>query len=146
MPLRQITTIDKIAVEIIEIQEYLDTAYSDDLNEVTLMGIKISTLMSRTGKLLADSKFFQDVAQNKVYLEELKNRPNIAPSILKEIAKNACQLENYLVNELDRLNSSCVHKLDFIRTLISKAVKEMDASAYWAKKSNNNNNDLNKWK
>ena len=102
--------------------------------------------MSRTGKLLADSKFFQDVAQNKVYLEELKNRPNIAPSILKEIAKNACQLENYLVNELDRLNSSCVHKLDFIRTLISKAVKEMDASAYWAKKSNNNNNDLNKWK
>jgi hypothetical protein len=137
MPLRQITPIDKIAEEIIEIQLFLDAAYSDDLNAVTALGIEISNLMSRTGKLLADGKYFQDIAHKNAYHNELKERPALQPSILKELAKASCEYENYIVNTLDRLNSTCVHKLDFIRTLISKAVKEMEASAYWAKKSNN---------
>lgn len=76
----------------------------------------------RTGEMLADAKKMlrrkkSDEIQNTIIQIAKENclSAKIQNALLESIAED----EAFLVDRLDRLNASCVHQLDALRTLLS---------------------------
>jgi hypothetical protein len=119
--LDHIATYEQLESEAIKIDSYLQETCSEDPNEAILRGNEIQVHLSRTGKMLADAKFMQDEAVKNSIIAELGKKIRIPPSILKQLVEASCKKENYMVNWTERLNKTCVHQLDFLRTVISFA-------------------------
>jgi len=123
--LDHISTLEQLEIEAIEIDAYLKTTCSEDGNEATLRGNDVQVYIARTGKMLADAKYWQDEAVKNSILFELGKKFQIPPSILKQLVEASTKKENYLVNWIERLNRTATHHSDWLRTLISKAKAEM---------------------
>lgn len=123
--LEHISTIEQLEIEAKAIDDYLQITCGDDPNEATQVGNTLVVYLARTGKMLADAKYWQDDAIKNCTMVEIGMKRNISPTIMKKLIEASTKRENYLVNWIERLNRSCTHKLDWLRTLISKAKEEM---------------------
>lgn len=96
-----------------------------DLMERTEM---LSILIAQSGQCLANAKYLQDQIINGTIMEALKNayEDRLSASILNQYVKSNAKDYNYLVNWLDRINSTATHQLDATRTLISYKKAEMN--------------------
>lgn len=123
-----ITPIEELEREAEEINEYLTTVPPEDPNMAIERGNELSAYIARTGKMLADAKFYQDqaIAQSIVY--NLGKQAGCPASVLKQLVESSCQRENLLVNTIERLNRAATHQLDWLRTVISMAKEEMRTS------------------
>jgi hypothetical protein len=125
-----ITTIEKLKEECQLIQSFLEAHYSSDNPAACEMrGVDIEGYMARTGKMLADAKYwrdqFVDQAMSSTMTIAARQGKLWTPTLVK-VKVDAMAFEyNYLVNWCDRLNRGCTHSLDFIRTLLSKHKEEM---------------------
>ena len=125
-----ISNIEKLFNECDEIQALLEIPVSDDMNELIEHGNKLIIELARTGKMLSDAKYLQDQAINKSIIQILKDNKNISPSIAKQLIDSSTEKENYLVSWCDRLNRSCTHQLDWIRSVVSKNKEEMKLNQF----------------
>ena len=108
--------------EIKEISDYLNITYSNNPQEIQERISTIMVYMMRTGEMLADAKKMlrrkkSDEIQNTIIQIAKENclSAKIQNALLESIAED----EAFLVDRLDRLNASCVHQLDALRTLLS---------------------------
>ena len=124
--LGNIYNIEQLEKEANEIQSFLDVSVSDEPAEVELRGHQLSVYLARSGKMLADAKYHKDRAVKRAILHHVNE--DIAPSILKDLASSECDKENYLVNWVDRINRSCTHQMDWLRSVLSKHKEEMRMS------------------
>ena len=120
--LLQIATLEELEKGIKEIDDYLNITCSEAPEECVDRGLTLMAYLARTSKMLADAKFHKDEAVKASILKELQL--DISASILKQLIEATCKRENYLVTWIDRLNSTVVHQMDFLRTVISKAKNE----------------------
>ena len=126
--LNNITPIDKLQIECQTIQEYLEEGCSEELPLLSEYGSKIAEYMARSGKMLADSKHWKQVANSKAIrkiAEEYAGKKFPPALVVKDFIESECQIETHLLNWVDRLNTSCTHRLDWCRTLISKGKEEL---------------------
>jgi hypothetical protein len=130
--LEHISTLESLEKEAKEIDAFLNISCSDDMNEVVGRGNDLAVHISRTGKMLADSKWHKDQKLKSSIIKTLQETAKMAglsvTTINKLIDAN-CETENYLVNWIDRLNRTATHQLDWCRTLVSKAKEEMRTSS-----------------
>jgi hypothetical protein len=126
-------TYNELLSECESIQSELETLIPDDINAAVDRGRELSVYHARTGFILAEAK----------KLTRAKKTTEIGETIIK-IAKEQClssKAQNALVDSIateemyvadwaDRLNSSCKHQLDMIRTIISKEKEEMRFSNF----------------
>ncbi|MDR1630306.1 MAG: hypothetical protein LBS36_08885 [Oscillospiraceae bacterium] len=109
-------------------QAELECLTPDDVNAVIERAKRLAVYHARSGYLLAEAKM---IYRKKRTSEIAETIIKIAKeSYLSSKAQNAlvdsiARDEAYLVDWLDRINSSCVHQLDIIRTIISKEKEEM---------------------
>lgn len=122
--------ISKLTEEAEQIQAFLEITCSDDPNEMVSRLSDLSVYMARTGKMLADAKM----------LLRARKSTEIRTTILA-IAKEAClsgkaqnalvdsiaEDEAYLVDWVDRLNRTCTHLCENLRTQISYAKQQMQS-------------------
>ncbi len=108
--------------EIKEISDYLNIACSNNPQEIQERISTIMVYMMRTGEMLANAKKMlrkkkSDEIQNTIIRIAKGNclSAKIQNALLDSIAED----EAFLVDKLDRLNASCVHQLDALRTLLS---------------------------
>ncbi len=108
--------------EIKEISDYLNITCSNNPQEIQERISIIMVYMMRTGEMLADAKKMlrrkkSDEIQNTIIQIAKENclSAKIQNALLESIAED----EAFLVDRLDRLNASCVHQLDALRTLLS---------------------------
>ena len=118
-----IKPLDELEKEAQDIDDFLNLTCSEEIEELSGRIIEISVYMARTGKMLADAKYHQDKAVKESILGKLNQ--DLPPSIMKELIKSDCENENYLVNWIDRLNRTCTHQIEALRSLLSKAKEEM---------------------
>lgn len=109
-------------LEIKEISDYLNITCSNNPQEIQERISTIMVYMMRTGEMLADAKKMlrrkkSDEIQNTIIQIAKENclSAKIQNALLESIAED----EAFLVDRLDRLNASCVHQLDALRTLLS---------------------------
>lgn len=108
--------------EIKEISDYLNTTCSNNPQEIQERISIMMVYMMRTGEMLANAKKMlrkkkSDEIQNTIIRIAKENclSAKIQNALLDSIAED----EAFLVDQLDRLNASCVHQLDALRTLLS---------------------------
>jgi hypothetical protein len=121
-----ITSLDQLEEEATTIDAFLNITCSEDIGECAARGNDLAVHLARSGKMLADAKYHQDLAMTENNLlcnEAYKHMP---PSIKNKLIESMCAKENYLVNWIERLNRTATHQLSFMVTLISKAKAEMN--------------------
>lgn len=106
-------------------QEYLEVTVSDNPNELTERLGVLNVYMARSGKMLADAKHAQDKATAAAYAEHRDDILGLPATIAAKFIASQTASENYLVNWLDRINRTCTHQADNLRTLISFAKEQM---------------------
>lgn len=119
-------TLETLEIEATSIDLFLNITCTEDINECAARGNDLAVYIARTGKMLADVKYLQDLAiqENTILCEQLyKHMPT---SVKKRLIESMCAKENYLYKWIERLNRTATHQLSFMVTLISKAKAEMN--------------------
>jgi len=122
--LDHISSIEQLEKEAGEIQNYLEITCSEDPEECIARGNDLVVYMARSGKMLADSKYHKDQALADSIIRSLGEQAGAPPSVLNKLVDAACKRENNLVNRLDRIHRTCVHQVEWLRTVVSKAKEE----------------------
>lgn len=123
-----ITSREALIAELKLIQGNLEVTMSEDANEAVVRGNELSVQIARTGKLLADAKYYRDTTLNRGVVAEMKNLIALPASSANKYIDTICKEDSYLVNWAERLNRACTHQLEWCRTVISKAKAEMNAN------------------
>lgn len=117
--------IEEIEKECKEMQDFLEIETSDSTDELVSRLTHINIYLARSGFLLAEAKRIQDKAIQEVYQSNMDALVKMPSNTAKQFITSFVADINYLVTWLDRLNRSCVHQGDNIRTQISFAKEEL---------------------
>lgn len=122
---------DELKKEAEQIQAYLDITVSGDPEE---MSERISTLMSymsRSGEMLAKAKKILRARKtseiNKTIISIAK-ASHLSASVQNALLDSICEEESYLVDWTERINKTCTHQIDGLRSLLSYEKEEMRLS------------------
>lgn len=121
-------TIEQIKNECLDIQKYLETTLSESGEEAVQRGNDLIVYLARTSFLLAEAKNMYACKINSDLMKQLIKQfdeiPVLTSKAINLITESVARDEKYLVNWIDRLNSTCTHQLDWCRTIVSKAKSE----------------------
>jgi len=103
------------------IQGILEAHYdSDDGNILSTRLQEVGAYMAEAGKLKADSELYYDKAVNKGIIEMLEKMPEYTSgTVQNKLVKSVGANLKYLVTYADRVNRSCTHQLEVMRTQLS---------------------------
>lgn len=136
-----ITPKEQICKELTDIDSFLNITMSENAEEAVLRGNDLAVYVARSGKLLADAKYWLNEAMNsetmKTLAETAKNAKATATAI-NALVNSLCREERYLVDWCERCNRTATHQLSWCVTVISKAKEEMKMAGMY-----NNNNRQN---
>ena len=121
-------TLESLLSEIAEYQQTIELP----INEVELEKDLINAIQlnARTGKMLADAIYIQDIAIKNNIAKDIKDFVQLPALTLNKFINAYCAKENYLVNWIDRVNKCSDKKAKAIITLISKQKAEMQNLKY----------------
>lgn len=111
-----------------KIQDFLDITVSSDPAELVDRIATLMTYISRSGEMYAQAK---KILRAKKTSEISKTILNIAKeqclsaSVQNALLDSICEEEAFMVDWLERLNRSCTHQLDGLRTLLSYEKEQM---------------------
>jgi hypothetical protein len=100
-------------------------------DEIELRGNKIAVYASRTGEMLADAKYHLNEKLKSDILVTLIQQMKgtyLSATAQKEFIRSACTYETWLVDYIERLHKTCIHILDWYRSLLSKYKEELNYS------------------
>ena len=126
-----ITPPDAIQKELEEIQAFLEASYSADLpHEVQGRFDMLAGYMARSGKLKADAEYHHYSLVNSSIMDLLKQgyEDKLSPSALNKLIDSTAKNYKYLLTLSDRVNRSCTHQLDAMRSVISSLRAERFAN------------------
>jgi uncharacterized protein with PQ loop repeat len=114
--------------EATDIQAYLDITVSNEPTELTERLSTLMTYMSRSGEMLAQAKKILRTKKtseiNKTIIAIAKQEC-LSASVQNALLDSICEEESYMVDWLDRINRTCTHQIDGIRSLLSYVKEEM---------------------
>ncbi|MDR1182601.1 MAG: hypothetical protein LBL13_11545 [Bacteroidales bacterium] len=124
-------SIDKIKKECADMQAELETFMPDEINAVIERGKEIAVYHARTGYLLAMAKQMTRAKKTSEIgdtIIKIAQENYLSAKAQNALVESIAAEEMFLVDWLDRINSMCVHQLDFLRSIISKEKEEMRIS------------------
>lgn len=108
--------------EIMEMQDYLEITISDNPQEIIERIGSLNVYMARSGKMLADAKRVLRMKKSDEISTMVKNiakQNYLSATAQKALVDSIAQEENYLVDWLERINRTCTHQIDVLRSLLS---------------------------
>ena len=123
-----ITPKEQILRELEVIQACEEETISEEVAKVIEYGQTLAPYISRSGKLLADAKYHLNTRMKEDTFDALAKaakQGGATAKAINAIVDSLCAEERYLVDFAERVNRCGVHRLDWCRTLISKAKEEM---------------------
>jgi hypothetical protein len=87
----------------------------------------LQILMAQSGDCLANAKYLLDMRKNDSITQSLKEAlaGDWSTTIIHKKIDALCREENFLVNRFDRINSSAVHQIDALRSILSYRKAQM---------------------
>lgn len=126
-----ITPKEQILRELEVIQACEEETISEEVSKVIEYGQTLAPYISRSGKLLADAKHHLNTRMKEDTFDALRKtakQGSATAKAINAIVDSLCADERYLVDFAERVNRCGVHRLDWCRTLISKAKEDMRLS------------------
>ena len=119
----------QILDELTNIDSFLNITMSEDATEAVQRGNDLAVYVARSGKLLADSKYWLNEAMKSEVMQTLVDTAKNAKATATAI--NLCREERYFVDWCERCNRTATHQLSWCVTVISKAKEEMKMSGMY---------------
>jgi len=114
-----------------DLQAYLEAQFNADVPAACVQrSEELAGYMAQTGKMLADAKWHYNNLLNSEIIKALKDQDKMTASTLNNYIKGMCKDYQYLVDWIDRINATCTHQIDLIRSLISKHKEELKLSGW----------------
>ena len=115
-----------------DMQQYLGAPYSGEINVLLERLSTLNVYMARSGEMLAEAVFLQEEAINRAFEENKERIDCMAATVTNKYLTSCCRHENRLVKWLDRINATCKHQSDNLRTQISfvKEQLSLDGRGY----------------
>lgn len=126
-----ITPKEQILRELEVIQACEEETISEEVSKVIEYGQTLAPYISRSGKLLADAKHHLNTRMKEDTFDAIRKtakQGGATAKAINAIVDSLCADERYLVDFAERVNRCGVHRLDWCRTLISKAKEDMRLS------------------
>jgi len=113
---------DEMKKEAAAIQAYLDIVCSNNPEELTERISQLMAYMSRSGEMLAQAKRLLRSRKS----EEIRNTivavaraERLSASVQNALLDSICEQEAFLADWLDRVNKTCTHQIEGLRSLLS---------------------------
>lgn len=132
-----ITSKEQILAELTNIDSFLNITMSEDVAEAVQRGNDLAVYVARSGKLLADSKYWLNEAMKSEVMQTLVDTAKSAKATataINALVNSLCREERYLVDWCERCNRTATHQLSWCVTVISKAKAEMQMSGMFNNK------------
>lgn len=133
-----ITDKEQILVELTNIDQFLNITMSEQADEAVQRGNDLAVYMARTGKLLADGKYWLNEAMRAEVMQTLRDTAKDSKASAKAVnalIDSLCREERYLVDWCERCNRTATHQLAWCVTVISKAKEEMKIAGMYNNKN-----------
>jgi hypothetical protein len=121
-------TINDLKSECEDMQAELECMTPDELNAVIERAKRLAVYHARSGYLLAEAKkLYRDKKSSEIAqtIVKIAKEGYLAGRAQNALVDSIAQEEAYFVDHLDRINSTRVHQLDLMRSIISKEKEEM---------------------
>jgi uncharacterized protein YoaH (UPF0181 family) len=104
------------------IQTYLNITCSNDPAEITERISQLMAYLSRSGEMLAVAKKLlrasktQEISKTIIAIAK---EQCLSATVQNALLDSICEEESYLVDFIERINRTCTHQLDALRSLLS---------------------------
>jgi len=111
-----------------KIQDFLDITVSNDPAEIIDRIAILMGFMSRSGEMFAKAK--QTLRTKKTSeisktIISIAKEQYLSASVQNALLDSICEDEAFMVDWLERINKSCTHQLDALRSLLSYEKEQM---------------------
>ena len=123
-----ITDQQKIHNELEDIQAFLEAQYpADNPAAVTDRFNDLAVYMARSGKMKADAEWHYNSLLNHSIMAALKSayEDRLSISTINKLIESQAKDAKFLLTWCDRVNRTCTHQLDAMRSIISSLRAEM---------------------
>lgn len=120
-------TSEELKAKAEKMQSYLE-AKPDNQDEAVIDRLEnLQVLLAQSGELLAKAKYNLDCKKNDSITLALKDAlaGDWSTTIIHKKIDALCREENFIVNWYDRINSSAVHQIDALRSILSYRKAQM---------------------
>ena len=117
-----------LLIEAKKIQDYLDILVSSDHEEIAERISTLMSYMSRSGEMLAQAKKMlrqRKTAEINKTIIAIAKASHLSASVQNALLDSICEQESYLVDWCDRINRTCTHQIDGLRSLLSYEKEEL---------------------
>lgn len=117
-----ITSPDLIHKELEEMQSFLEAEYSADNGaQVQDRFDSLGAYMARSGKLKADAEYHHNSLVESSIMDALKKgyEDRLSASTINKFVEAAARNYKYLLTWADRINRTCTHQHDGLRSVMS---------------------------
>jgi len=120
-------TSDELKIKADKMQSFLEQKPSDQEEGIIDRLELLQILMAQSGDCLANAKYLLDMRKNDSITQSLKEAlaSDWSTTIIHKKIDALCREENFLVNRFDRINSSAVHQIDALRSILSYRKAQM---------------------
>lgn len=111
-----------------KIQDFLDITVSSDPAELVDRIATLMTYISRSGEMYAHAKMLLRAKKTSEISKTIINiaKENcLSASVQNALLDSICDEEAFMVDWLERINRSCTHQLDGLRSLLSYEKEQM---------------------
>ena len=111
---------------------YLQKPSGSDPNDLIDRIENLSIMISQSGEYLAAAKYYHDSLIHSELMKVVKDGyvDRLTATALNKLVNALAKEESYLVNQFDRINSSAVHQLDGLRSVLSYRKSEFSTLSY----------------
>lgn len=116
------TKYESLLQEAMDIQSYMEITCSDNPDEIIERIKYIGVYRARTGVMLAEAKRMYRRKRSSEITEkiiEIARQGFLSAKVQGAIIDSIAEDEAYLVDFIDRLNASCTHEQDALRSILS---------------------------
>ena len=116
------TRYEKIEKEVSEMQSYLEIECSDNPEEVLERLKRINVYQARSGYMLAEvKKMYRQKRASEIseIIVAIAKENYLSAKAQNALVESAAQDEAYLVDWLERVNATCSHQQDVLRSILS---------------------------
>jgi hypothetical protein len=121
-------TLEDLKIKADKMQSFLEQKAIDQEEGLIDRLELLQVLLAQSGNYLAEAKYLLDLRKNDSITQSLKEAlaGDWSTTIIHKKIDALCREENFLVNRFDRINSSAVHQIDALRSILSYRKAQMN--------------------
>lgn len=126
-------TVESLARELRQIQKYLEINVTNNPEEILERMSNLMAFMARTGEILAISKHnLRKKKTEKIHEKIIKivSENRLSATVQNALLDSICEKESFMVDWAERINRSCTHQLDSLRSMLSYEKEHMSLSKF----------------